>query len=64
MTFYQLPNIIYGLKGKNIKLNFTKEKIDVYINPSLYKYINRSKDKISQEPDNWRFFKNSLQINP
>jgi len=57
MSYYVLPNIFYNINENNLKINFTKKKMELFINKNLHKYLNKEKQRIQNYPQDWDIIK-------
>jgi 23S rRNA U2552 (ribose-2'-O)-methylase RlmE/FtsJ len=62
MTSFRVPKIHIPINEKKLKIKLTSEKIEPYINKSLYKYLILVKDKINDYPSEWNYNKKYTNI--
>ena len=57
MSYYVLPNIFCNINENNLKISFTKKKMELFINKNLHKYLNKEKQRIQNYPQEWDIIK-------
>ena len=53
MTYFLLPQIEYNIRASNLKITINDKQQNVFINPTLKKYLEKIKGLIDKNIDDW-----------